>query len=131
MQGHNEADTLANAGSELTALPDLLFQGHLLKRKIVMALQAMFVACYNRRQESRQALALETPIEREPEGQPTVGGEIVPPVGHVLLEDMFTPLQRNMTALAAHSLKTRFPTMLGVAFKEHQSPYLIHIQPGL
>ena len=69
----------------------------------------MFVACYNRRQESRQALALETAIERELEGQPTVGGEIVPPVGHVLLEEMFTPLQRNMTALAANSLKARFP----------------------
>ena len=85
----------------------------MLKREIVIALQAMFVACYNRRQESRQALALETPIERELEGQPTVGGEIVHPVGHVLLEEMFTPLQRNMTALASHSPRARhYPPLL-------------------
>ena len=30
-------------------------------------------------------------------------------MGHNLLEAMFTPLQRNMTALAANNLKARFP----------------------
>ena len=67
-KGNNEADTLENAGSKIIALPDLLFQGHLLKKKIVVAIQAMFLACYNRRQEKRQALALETAVERELEG---------------------------------------------------------------
>ena len=64
LKGNNEADSLANAGAKIIALPDPLFQGHLLKKKIVIAIQAMFLACYNRRQEKRQALAIETAVER-------------------------------------------------------------------
>ncbi len=77
--GNNEADTLANAGYRMIALPELLFQGHLLKRKSVVDIQTKFLACYTRRQAKRKELALETTVERELEGQPTVGGEIPPP----------------------------------------------------
>ncbi len=40
-----------------------LFQGHQLKKHIVIVLQAMFLACYNRRQTRRQELLLETAVE--------------------------------------------------------------------
>ena len=64
--GTNEADSSANEGSRMIALPELLFKGHLLKRHIVVALQAMYLACYNR----RQTMALEAAVERELEGEP-------------------------------------------------------------
>ncbi len=96
----NEADTLAHAGSEMIALRDLLLKGHLLKRHICIAIQAMFLACYIRRQERRQDMVLDTTLERELEGEPTQGGELAAPAQN-LLEDMFAPLDRVMTALAA------------------------------
>ena len=52
---------------------------------------------------------LDTVAERELEGHPTIGGEVLPPAGHDLLEGMFTPLQRSSSALAANSLRARFP----------------------
>ncbi len=72
----------------MTALPDLLLKGHLLKRHIVIAIQVMFQACYNRRQKIRQNMVLETALERELEGEPTQGGELATPAQN-LLEDMF------------------------------------------
>ena len=60
-----------------------------LKKHIVIALQAMFLACNNRRQACRQELLLETAVERELEGQPTQGGELVAPAAHQLPEEMF------------------------------------------
>ncbi len=71
--GSDSADLLANAGSKMIALPDLLLKGHELKRHIVIAIQAMFLACYNRRQERRQELLVETSLERDLEGEPTQG----------------------------------------------------------
>ena len=52
--GNNQADLLADAASKMIALPDLFFQGHQLEKHIEIYLQAMFLACYNRRQTRRQ-----------------------------------------------------------------------------
>ena len=60
---------LANTGPRYIALPDLLLKGHLLKRHIVIAIQAMFLACYTKRQAKRQELAIETSLERQLEGE--------------------------------------------------------------
>ena len=58
--GNNNADALATAGSRRITLPELLLKGHLLKRHIVIAMQAMYLACYTRRQIRRHELNLET-----------------------------------------------------------------------
>ena len=50
-KGNNAADELANVGSKMIALPYLFPKGHILKRHIVLAIQAVFLACYNRRQQ--------------------------------------------------------------------------------
>ncbi len=55
------------------ALPDLLLESHELKRHIAIAIQAMFLACYNRRQERRQECLVETFHKCELEGEPTQG----------------------------------------------------------
>ena len=60
---------LANGGSRSIALPELLLKGHQLKRHIVIALQAMYLACFTRRQSKRQELALETILARQLEGK--------------------------------------------------------------
>ncbi len=52
---------------------------------------------------------METAPEREVEGGPTVGGELAAPAALESIESMYTPLERSMTALAAHRLKERFP----------------------
>ena len=58
--GNDAADLLANAGSKKIELPPLLHKGHELKTQVVIAIQAMFLACYTRRQNKRQELLLET-----------------------------------------------------------------------
>ncbi len=63
--GNDAADLLANAGSKIIELPALLLKGHELERHIVIAIQAMFLACYTRRQNRRQELDLETQLERK------------------------------------------------------------------
>ena len=70
--GNDAADLLANAGSKSIELPALLLKGHELKRHIVIAIQAMFLACYTRRQIRRQELDVETQQERELEEAPAI-----------------------------------------------------------
>ncbi len=70
--GNDAADLPANTGSKLIELPPLLHKGHELKRHIVIAIQAMFLACYTRRQNRRQELDLETLLERELEDAPAI-----------------------------------------------------------
>ena len=50
--GNNHADTLANEGARVIAIPEPLFQAHQLRRRIVISIQAMFLACYTRRQKN-------------------------------------------------------------------------------
>ena len=67
--GNNNADTLADEGARSIALPEPLFQAHQLRRRIVISIQAMFLACYTRRQKTREQAALETLLERHLEGE--------------------------------------------------------------
>jgi hypothetical protein len=86
----------------------LLLKGHELKRHIVIAIQAMFLACYTRRQNKRQELYLETLIERELEEAPIVP-ERAGPAPNALLERMYAPAEREMSAPAGQRIKDRFP----------------------
>ena len=106
--GNNAADLLANAGSAMIALPNLILQGHLLKRHIVIAIQAMLLACYTKRQEARQDSALETAIERQLEGEPTEGPSEASQNAN-LVAAMHVPLERTLTDLAAQRIKNAFP----------------------
>ena len=121
--GNDSADLLANAGSKLIELPPLLHKGHELKRHIVIAIQAMFLACYTRRQTKRQELALETLLERELEGAPDEQPP-GPPVANPLLEAMFAPAERAMSALAGQRIKDRFPEYVWVNFDAPTSALL-------
>ena len=56
--GNNNADTLASEGARKIALPELLFQAHQLRRRIVISIQAMSLACYTRRQQARESKQL-------------------------------------------------------------------------
>ena len=93
----------------MIALPNLILQGHLLKRHIVISIQAMLLACYTKRQEARQDSALETPIERQLEGEPTEGSSEAAQNAN-LVASMHVPLERNPTDLAAQRIKNAFPT---------------------
>ena len=107
--GNNNADTLANKGAQSIALPEPLFEAHLLRRRIVISLQAMFLACYTRRQKARELAAIETVLERQLEGEAPQGADQIAPIANPGLEQLFTPTQRVMTAHAATSIKNRFP----------------------
>ena len=75
-KGNNSADTLANIGTRSIALPELCLKAHLLKRHTVVALQAMVLACYTRRQTKRQELALETILEKTTRRGSALGAEL-------------------------------------------------------
>jgi hypothetical protein len=91
-QRHIQITRVANAGSRSIALSELLLKGHLLKRHIVIAVQAMYLACYTRRQQRRQELNLETILEGQPEGPGLLGGELEALVAVVNLDQFFVPI---------------------------------------
>ena len=90
-----------------------MHKGHELKRHIVVAIQAMFLACYTRRQIRRQELALETLLERELEDAPPVEERPGVRVPNPVLEAMFAPAERVMSALAGQRIKDRFQSASG------------------
>jgi hypothetical protein len=69
----------------------------------------MFLACYTRRQTKREQLAIETILERQLEGEAPQGADNIAAEPQVNLEQLFTPIERTMTAQAANSIKNRFP----------------------
>ena len=107
--GNDAADSLANAGSKKIELPPLLHRGHELKTQVVIAIQAMFLACYTKRQNKRQELLLETILERELEEAPNAEDRQGAPAPNPLLEAIYAPAERTMTALAGQRIKERFP----------------------
>ena len=96
----------------MIALPNLILRGHLLKRHIVIAVQAMLLACYTKRQERRQELALETATERQLEGEPTEGSTEASQNAN-LLAAMHVPVERHLSAIAAERIKTLSQRTLG------------------
>ena len=69
----------------------------------------MFLACYTRRQNRRQELALETLLEREFEDAPAIENLQGAQPPNPLLEGMLAPAERIMSALAGQRIKDRFP----------------------
>ena len=69
----------------------------------------MFLACYTRRQKTREQAALETLLERQLEGEVSQGADNIAALHDLGLEQLFTPGDRVMTAQAANSIKNRFP----------------------
>ncbi len=76
---------------------------------MVIAIQAMFLACYTRRQNRRQEFALETLLERELEDAPAIENTQGAQAPNPLLEGRFAPAERVMSALAGQRIKDRFP----------------------
>ena len=92
-------------GARSIALPEPLFQAHQLRRRIVISIQAMFLACYTRRQKTREQAALETLLERQLEGEAPQGADNIAAPPDLGLEQLFAPSERVMTAQAANSIK--------------------------
>ena len=107
--GKNKADTLANEGARSIALPEPLLQAHHLRRRIVVSIQAMFLACYTRRQTRREQLALEAILERQLEGEAPHGADSIAAEPNLGVEQFFTPTERTMTAQAANAIRVRLP----------------------
>ncbi len=92
--GNNNADTLANEGARSRALLEPLLQAHHLRRRIVISIQAMFLACYTRRQTRREQLALEAILERQLEGEAPHGADNIAALPNLGVEQPFTPTER-------------------------------------
>ncbi len=88
----------------MIALPNMILQGHLLKKHIVIAVQAMLLARYTKRQES-QEIALETALERQLEGEPTEGSAPASQNANILAA-LHVPAQRELPAAAAERIKS-------------------------
>ena len=102
-------NAVASEGSRSIALQEPLLQAHHLRRRIVVSIQAMFLACYTRRQTRREQRALETILERQLEGDAPHGADCIAAEPDLGVEQLFTPTERTMYAQAANAIRLRLP----------------------